>query len=183
MRYVVVILAAVATLLSVASAEADGYTARQTEVIAAICAACERYAADCTAPLAVARRETNFGVTIYSQVDTYAGRSMSVGVFQWYAGPRGDCVGGGAACSGPHYQTHGLAWRENLYLDVDRAVQLMSQGQWSHWYTPRGLDTRNLPRCDEMSDAGRRGETVVGSQGEGLQTGDGLRRHPREQDR
>lgn len=45
-----------------------------------------------------------------------------VGVFQWYAGPRGDCVNGGAACSGPYYQQYGLAWRENLWLDIDRAA-------------------------------------------------------------
>jgi len=146
---------------------ADGYTLQQSQVITMICDACNRYdVADCSLPLAIARRETRFGANIYSTVDTYRGRATSVGVFQWYAGPRGDCVGGGAACSGLYYQQYGLQWRENLAMDIDRGVDLLTRhqrglpDQRSHWYTPAGLNTANLPDCptavdlsDDISDS------------------------------
>lgn len=115
--------------VSTAAAQGDGYTLRQKVVIGYIYSACSRYGVDdtgCALPLRVAWRETKYGLNIYSTVDTYNGFSTSVGVFQWYAGPRGDCVFAGAACSGPYYQRYGLRWRENLWLDVDRGVDLLT---------------------------------------------------------
>lgn len=128
------LLAFLAAFLAVPTAtvraDADTYTLRQRIVIEMIYQACDRYGVDeqgCATPLFVAWRETRYGQDVYSHVDVYNGVSTSVGVFQWYAGPRGDCgLYRGAACSGPYYQQYGLAWRENLWLDVDRGVDMLT---------------------------------------------------------
>jgi len=132
MRLLTRLILVFAILLSVtATANADGYqySLRQKVVIGYIYAACARYNVDdqgCRIPLQVAWRETRYGVDIYSKVDTFNGSSTSRGVFQWYAGPYGDCFAGGAACSGYYYQMYGLGWRENLYLDTDRGVDMLT---------------------------------------------------------
>ena len=188
MRYVVVILVAVAALWSAPTAGAQGgYTARQTSVITLICDACARYEVDCTLPLAIARRESGFGANIVSQTDHAAdGTVLSIGVYQWHAAGLG-------GYRGPGYEDD---WRWDIYRDTDRGVQLITShlrggpSYLSHWYTPRGLDTTNLPACmsawSDESGAARRALTSsvndsVG-QGERLQTGDGPSR-PNEGDR
>jgi len=129
------------------------YTLRQQVVIGLIYKACDRYGVtdeQCALPLQVAWRETKYGLNIYSQVDTFNGASTSIGVFQWYAGPFNNCVGGGAGCSGPYYRSYGLAWRENVYLDTDRGVDLLTShlrggpDQRGHWRA-YGLIVRDWP--------------------------------------
>ena len=179
MRYVVVILVAVAALLSAPTVGAQGgYTARQTSVIALICDACARYEVDCTLPLAIARRESGFGLDIVSKTDHAAdGTVLSIGVYQWHAAGLG-------GYRGPGYMDD---WRWDITRDVDRGVQLITShlrggpSYLSHWYTPRGLDTTNLPACmsawEDESGAARRGHTSSvpdgDDQGDSLQTGDG----------
>lgn len=126
-------------------AEASEYTTRQRVVIDLIYQACDRYGVtdeQCALPLYVAWRETKYGQTIYSAVDVYNGVSTSVGVFQWYAGPRGNCIGGGAGCSGEYFKRCGLAWRGNLWMDIDRGVEMLTshmrggpdyRGHWRAW--------------------------------------------------
>ena len=183
MRYVAVILALLLLLVGRTRVEADGYTERQTEVIGLICDACERYEVDCTLPLAIARRESGFGANVVSGTDHAAdGTALSIGVFQWHA--RG--LGG---YRGPGYWDD---WRWDVRRDVERGVQLITShlrggpSYLRHWYTPRGLDTSDLPRCDE-SGAARRGHTSSvtdgDDQGERLQTGDGPSRPNEERDR
>ena len=185
MRYVAVILALLLLLVGRTRVEADGYTERQTEVIGLICDACERYEVDCTLPLAIARRESGFGANVVSGTDHAAdGTALSIGVFQWHA--RG--LGG---YRGPGFEDD---WRWDLARDVDRGVDLITShlrggaDYRRHWWTPRGLDTRDLPACmSAWSDApvedesGRRGETAraVEGQGESLQAGDALARPQR----
>lgn len=142
---VVIILAAVALLTSGARAEADGYTARQAAAIGLICDACVRYQVDCTLPLAVARRESGFGLEVVSQVDRAAdGTPLSVGVYQWHSAGLG-------GYRGPGYEDD---WRWDLGRDIARGVDLITshlrggRSYLSHWWTPAGLDTRNLPTCE-----------------------------------
>lgn len=147
MRYVVVILVAVAALFSAPTVGAQGgYTARQEQVISLICDACARYEVDCTLPLAIARRESGYGANILSQTDHAAdGTVLSIGSFQWHAW--------GLGRYGEYYQRYGLDWRYNLYMDVDMGVRLTTShlrggpSFLSHWWTPKGLDTSNLPAC------------------------------------
>lgn len=141
-------------ILTATIGQADSFTTQQARVITMICDACNRHEVeDCSLPLAIARRETQFGLNIYSTVDTYRGAATSVGVYQWYAGPRGDCINGGAACSGLYYKQYGLQWRENLWLDIDRGVDMLTShlrggpDQRGHWYTPKGVNLADLPNC------------------------------------
>lgn len=107
--------------------------------------------------------------------------------FQWHAAGLG-------GYRGPGYEDD---WRWDITRDVDRGVALITShlrggpSYLSHWYTPRGLDTRNLPACmsawEDESGAARRVLTSsvddsVG-QGERLQTGDGPSRPNEERDR
>lgn len=145
-RYAVVILVAVVSLLSAQGVGAQGdYAPQQRAVITLICDACARYQVDCTLPLAVARRESGFGASIVSRVDRAADETpLSVGTFQWHA--RG--LGG---YRGPGYEDD---WRWDLVRDIDRGVALLTSHQRGgadyrrHWWTPAGLDTRNLPACE-----------------------------------
>lgn len=143
---VLVALLLALTIYQLAHADGYEYTLRQRVVIDTIYNACDRYELtdeQCALPMFVAWRETRYGQNIYSQVDTFRGFSTSVGVYQYYAGPRGDCVGGGLACFGSYYRSYGLAWRENLWLDVDQGVNLLTSHMrgggdfrchWNAWW-------------------------------------------------
>lgn len=143
-RLLLAVLAAAILVVSIHPiALADySYTLRQKVVIGYIYQACARRDLtdeQCALPLQVAWRETRYGLNIYSQVDTYNGWSTSVGAFQWYAGPRGNCIAGGLGCYGPYYRSYGLGWRENLWMDTDQGVELLTAhmrgyGDWrGHW--------------------------------------------------
>lgn len=184
MRLVVVILAAVAVLMWTARAEADGYTTRQEQVVALICDACARYEVDCTLPLAIARRESGFGANIVSQIDrAWDGTPLSIGVYQWHTYGLG-------GYRGPGYWDD---WRWDVWRDVDRGVALITShvrggpNYLRHWWTPKGLDTGNLPACmsawSDDNDAGRQGHDLTSettSPGVTPSDGDGLRRSPQE---
>jgi hypothetical protein len=182
MRYVAVILALLLLLVGRTRVEADGYTERQTEVIGLICDACERYEVDCTLPLAIARRESGFGANVVSGTDHAAdGTALSIGVFQWHA------LGLGGY-RGPGYEDD---WRWDVRRDVERRVQLITShlrggpSYLRHWYTPRGLDTSDLPRCVGSGAARRALASSVNDgagQGDSLHLGDGPSR-PNEGDR
>lgn len=151
MRLVAVILAMLLLLIGRTRVEADGYTERQTGVIGLICDACARYSVDCTLPLAIARRESGFGASIESKTDHAAnGRSLSIGSFQWHEW--------GLGRYGEYYQRYGLGWRYDLYMDVDMGVRLTTShlrggpSFLSHWWTPVGLNTTNLPVCSSVSE-------------------------------
>lgn len=169
---VVVILAAVVVLMWTTGAEADGYTARQEQVIALICDACARYGVDCTLPLAIARRESGFGADIESKTDRdWAGRPLSIGVFQWHAFGLG-------GYRGPGYWDD---WRWDIWRDVDRGVMLITShlrggpSYLRHWWTPRGLDTRDLPACASAwrDDSDDSDESAAGRYGHTSPTGGG----------
>jgi len=183
-RYAVVILVAVVSLLSAQGVGAQGdYAPQQRAVITLICDACARYQVDCTLPLAVARRESGFGASIVSRVDHAAdGTALSIGVFQWHA--RG--LGG---YRGPGYWDD---WRWDVRRDVERGVQLITShlrggpSYLRHWYTPRGLDTSDLPRCDESGAARRALASSVpdgAGQGDTPPDGDGPSRADEVRDR
>lgn len=142
--WMAMLLAVLWLVLNVSLAAAQGLTPRQVAVVSAICAACERYAVDCTLPLAVARRESGYGVAVVSQVDRAAdGSALSVGVYQWHRAGLG-------GYRGPGFEDD---WRWDLARDVDRGVQLLTSHlrggvDWRrHWWTPAGLDTNGLPVC------------------------------------
>lgn len=127
------------------SAAADGgYTAEQQNVIRLIYERCDYYSQqagfslDCRVAFYKAWEETKYGLSLYGDYNT-VGVACSRGVYQWFAGWGNNCVGGGAACSGDYYRRFGLGWRENRWLDVDRAVDMLTSAQrggpnyCSHW--------------------------------------------------
>ena len=153
MRLRLVLVVGVFALLCLPSPStgAEGLTPSRSEVVTAICAACDRYQVDCTLPLAVARRESGFGANVVSQTDHAAdGRSLSIGSFQWHEW--------GLGRYGEYYQRYGLGWRYDLYMDVDMGVRLTTShlrggpSFLSHWWTPVGLNTTNLPVCSSVSE-------------------------------
>lgn len=121
-----------------------GYSQAQLNTIQLIYNRCDFYSQqagfrlDCRTAFYKAWEETRYGATIYGDYNR-AGIATSRGVYQWHAGPNNDCVNGGAACSGPYFQRYGLDWRENLWMDVDRAVDMLTSAQrggpnyCAHW--------------------------------------------------
>lgn len=152
MRLRLVLVVGVFALLCLPSPStgAEGLTPSRSEVVTAICAACDRYQVDCTLPLAVARRESGFGTRIVSATDKAAdGTPLSVGIYQWHA--RG--LGG---YRGPGFEDD---WRWDVARDVERGVDLLTShlrggpDYRRHWWTPLGLDISNLPLCPASKGA------------------------------
>lgn len=123
-----------------------GYTAEQQNVIRLIYEACDRWQVDCTIPLAVARRESNFNPYARGDWDVNLGYYHSMGPYQFH--------NWGQGANGPYYWQYGLDWRLNVWMNVDRGVYLTTlhlRGGFDYlnctcgWWTPKGLDTRNLP--------------------------------------
>lgn len=123
MRRILILFLALPVLLQALApiARADEYTPRQRQVIDEIYAACDRYGVtdeQCALPLYVSWRESRYGTNIYGDYDPNDGYFNSVGSFQFYDH--------GLATYGEYYQQFGKAWREDLYMETDMGVRLLT---------------------------------------------------------